>query len=255
VQTVASGAGSITSGFLTTASGIGSWAGGHSTSTSGSGSGTTTTNNHDYAYVWQGYSGSGEIEVYRSHGNGTYNVKPVGGLAGFYVGETSLATTLGGYVPWTKDKDGWNSAVTIGHRMPEMEVGVDSLAQGVRVWATGTGSFASGSYSSATGYAAHAEGDTTSAKGRAAHSEGSYTSANGNFSHAAGERAVVNSADHRAFAWQGAATTTNEFYRSHGPGTFNLNPEGGADGVFIGEESLRALVRRLVAEELAAQGD
>ena len=110
-------------------------------------------------------------------------------------------------------------------------------------------------YSSATGYAAHAEGDTTSAKGRAAHSEGSYTSANGNFSHAAGERAVVNSADHRAFAWQGAATTTNEFYRSHGPGTFNLNPEGGADGVFIGEESLRALVRRLVAEELAAQGD
>ena len=70
--------------------GIGSWAGGHSTSTSGSGSGTTTTNNHDYAYVWQGYSGTGEIEVYRSHGNGTYNVKPVGGAEGFYIGEENL---------------------------------------------------------------------------------------------------------------------------------------------------------------------
>ena len=58
--------------------------------TAGSGSGTTTTNNHDYAYVWQGYSGTGEIGVYRSHGNGTYNVNPVGGAEGFYVGEETL---------------------------------------------------------------------------------------------------------------------------------------------------------------------
>ena len=137
-----------------------------------------------------------------------------------------------------------------------MAVGADSLAQGVRVWASGTGSFASGSYSSATGYAAHAEGDTTSARGSAAHSEGSYTSAGGNYSHAAGERAVVNSADHRAFAWQGAATTTNEFYRSHGPGTFNLNPEGGAAGIYIGEETLKSVVERIVDERLAAaQGE
>jgi len=47
---------------------------------------------HSYAYVWQGYLGSGtEPTNYYSHGNGTFNINPVNGLEGFYIGQTNLA--------------------------------------------------------------------------------------------------------------------------------------------------------------------
>ena len=87
--------------------------------TKGFGSHSQGVNTHDEGYfgsfVWQGYHGqpltdqeletllnnsSGALEIvkqiirnnprYRSHGHGTYNVNPVGGIKGFYVGEESL---------------------------------------------------------------------------------------------------------------------------------------------------------------------
>ena len=47
-------------------------------------------------YTWSAvYKGEDTNSNYRSHGPGTYNINPSGGLAGFYVGETNLQTLLG----------------------------------------------------------------------------------------------------------------------------------------------------------------
>lgn len=47
-------------------------------------------------YTWSAvYKGEDTNSNYRSHGSGTYNINPSGGLAGFYVGETNLQTLLG----------------------------------------------------------------------------------------------------------------------------------------------------------------
>jgi hypothetical protein len=48
--------------------------------------------------VWQGSDGNYNEDEYGSHGEGTFNVNPVGGLAGFWIGETPLSDTLAGYV-------------------------------------------------------------------------------------------------------------------------------------------------------------
>ncbi|MBQ3810847.1 MAG: hypothetical protein II839_08540 [Kiritimatiellae bacterium] len=52
-----------------------------------------------------------------------------------------------------------------------------------------------------------------------------------------------------SFVWNGDETV---FYGSRGPGTICLNPASGADGIYIGRQTLRALVRAIVAEELLA---
>ena len=50
---------------------------------------------HDYSFVWNG-DGSGTIGVqsYRSHGEGTFNVNPVSGVNGFYIGNQTLSGIL-----------------------------------------------------------------------------------------------------------------------------------------------------------------
>lgn len=50
---------------------------------------------HDYSFVWNG-DGSGIINVqsYRSHGEGTFNVNPVSGVNGFYIGNQTLSGIL-----------------------------------------------------------------------------------------------------------------------------------------------------------------
>jgi hypothetical protein len=56
--------------------------------TAASGSGSSAATPHDYSFAWQGVSTGG---YYRSHGAGTYNINPVGGAAGFWIGNDSLA--------------------------------------------------------------------------------------------------------------------------------------------------------------------
>lgn len=67
----------------------------------GARTGVDQSHGHKYAYAWQGIDNAG---YYNSHGNGTYNINPVGGLSGFWVGETNmfnhirnLASTPGDY--------------------------------------------------------------------------------------------------------------------------------------------------------------
>ena len=125
VVTTASGDHSHAEGYITTASGHYSHAEGASTTSSGShshaeGAGTTSSGffshaegcnttasgdySHaagymaktrrvdDYAFAWNGDSEPGR--PYSSHGPGTFNINPAGGLGGFWIGEQTLAEIL-----------------------------------------------------------------------------------------------------------------------------------------------------------------
>ena len=56
---------------------------------------------HEASFAWSGF-----LPPYTSNGSGTFNINPVGGIAGFYVGETNFATFLASYVSKT-DTNGW----------------------------------------------------------------------------------------------------------------------------------------------------
>ena len=111
----------------------------------------------------------------------------------------------------------------------------------------GPGTTASGNIgATALGYLAIASGDngamalglsTTASGNYGATAMGNDVTASGDFGATAlgyGARASNDS----SFAWSG---TGNE-YGSHGDGTFSINPEGGAGGLWIGETNLVALI-------------
>lgn len=114
-----------------------------------------------------------------------------------------------GPVLLVEDGNGAKTAATIGSRKGDGTVGASSLANGQNVTA-------SGKYS---------------------HAEGFQTTAEGPSSHAEGYKAQTKTEDDYAFSWNGDTKRT-EPYISHGKGTFNINPEGGADGFYIGERKL-----------------
>lgn len=63
---------------------------------------------------------------------------------------------------------------------------------------------------------------------------------------AMGADTVTNDGDHQTFVWNGEEesegyTPESPNYETHGPGTFNINPRGGVDGVFIGNTPLSQL--------------
>lgn len=55
-------------------------------------SGVKANAKENFAFAWSGLSGS----AYNSNGVGTFNVNPIGGLSGFYIGQTSLASHFSG---------------------------------------------------------------------------------------------------------------------------------------------------------------
>lgn len=68
---------------------------------------------------------------------------------------------------------------------------------------------------------------------------GAYLCANANFSQALGFDSHAISTDTYAFVWNGDDTRAIEdYYTSHGKGTFSVNPLSGLSGVFIGEQNL-----------------
>ncbi len=68
---------------------------------------------------------------------------------------------------------------------------------------------------------------------------GAYLCANANFSQALGFDAKTISSDTYSFVWNGDDTRAIEdYYTSHGRGTFSVNPLSGLSGVFIGEQNL-----------------
>ena len=84
-ETNASGDLSHTEGFVTAAEGFASHA---------EGGKARTLSGHTYAYAWNGDNSRSEDNPYTSHGEGTFNVNPAGGLGGFWIGEQTLEAIL-----------------------------------------------------------------------------------------------------------------------------------------------------------------
>ena len=132
-----------------------------------------------------------------------------------------------GALPLVKDSNGQKTAVTIGSRKEYEAVGPYSLANGKNLIANQLGS--------------HAEGNSTVAYAIGAHAEGDRTVAEGEYSHAEGLFSATRRGDDYAFAWNGDGSRSSR-YLSHGPGTFNVNPAGGLDGFYIGDEPLASIL-------------
>ena len=186
-----------------------------------------------------------------------------------------------GAVPFVEDVNSNKTAVTIGSRKHGEEIGEHSLANGMDVLASGYASHAEGNGTTASGPFSHAEGDGTTASGFASHAEGSGTTASGEtshaegdsttssgyashaeghkttaagfFSHAEGYLSQTKADDIYAFAWNGDYWKTEEDpYKSNGPGTFNINPLGGLNGFYIGEQTLAGILLSSVTNNISA---
>lgn len=133
-----------------------------------------------------------------------------------------------GALPLVEDSNREKTAVTIGSRYRYGTVGPNSLANGRGVEASGLGS--------------HAEGAGTTASGDYSHAEGSDTHALADYSHADGFLSQTRKGDNYSFAWSGDYNRLDDPYTSHGLGTFNINPFGGLDGFWIGEQTLAEIL-------------
>ena len=110
-STTASGFYSHSEGGNTIASGVYSHAEGAFTIAGGSGSHAEGFKSHatnKYSFAW-----NGDVKnTYGSHGDGTFNINPVGGVDGFYIGEKNLKTIItegasGGGGIWDADLQVW----------------------------------------------------------------------------------------------------------------------------------------------------
>ena len=119
-----------------------------------------------------------------------------------------------------------------------------SHAEGIGTTASGDSSHAEGIGTTASGDCSHAEGDYTTASGDYSHAEGKDTTASGYCSHAEGFYAYTKEQDDYAFAWNGDVERREMYdpYKSNGPGTFNINPAGGLNGFWIGEQTLGGIL-------------
>ena len=160
-----------------------------------------------------------------------------------------------GAVPLVKDGSGEKTAVTIGSRKYGSSVGYGSLANGFDVVASNVFSHAEGEATSSLGFCSHSEGYQTTASGKYSHTEGSGTRSDGDGSHAEGDNTfafanyshvegrlaqTLKGHDH-AYVWSGDGKR-NTPYNSHDAGTFNINPAGGLDGFWIGEQTLYTIL-------------
>lgn len=137
-----------------------------------------------------------------------------------------------GAVQLLEDVNGEKTAVTIGSRSGI--VGPYSLANGNNVTASGQGS--------------HAEGLETVASGVYSRADGMFTEALGPGSYALGYMTKVLPSHRHAFVWNGYGAI-HEKYPSNGEGTFNINPVGGTDGIYIGEKKLSEVISDGVANK------
>jgi hypothetical protein len=169
-------------------------------------------------------------------GGSVYTAVTIGSRTGDYRGQASLA------VGYNIESTGNNS---FAHGTSTKATNTSTHAEGNATTASGNTAHAEGYQTTAAGNISHAEGVSTYAAGRPSHAEGSETTAAGIASHADGYRAVTAASGNGSgastphdysFAWQGVST--GGYYRSHGPGTYNVNPVGGTAGFYVGEQSL-----------------
>jgi len=118
-----------------------------------------------------------------------------------------------------------------------MEIGSANQASGNASMAGGADSYALGKYSIAFGTEAYSSGICSYSFGFAqaradwavAIGNGATSEADGGW--AIGTQIMIPSTDAYALAWSGDLLTSE--YKSHGPGTFNINPVGGLAGFYV----------------------
>ena len=68
---------------------------------------------HKYSFVWQGKDDS-DPGYYHSHGDGTFNINPIGGISGVWIGSQSLASLLNTKQPVISDLATIRSGASLG---------------------------------------------------------------------------------------------------------------------------------------------
>lgn len=138
-------------------------------------------------------------------------------------------------------------------------IGMHSHAEGYGTRTTGYGEYghAEGLNTSVEGTASHAEGGGTTAKNTYSHAEGYHTLTDGKYAHAEGYYTKATgmasksgggtgwASNDFAYVWSGQTNNINQqatWYGSHGVGTFNVNPVGGLDGFWVGNNKLGSLM-------------
>ena len=170
---------------------------------------TNTFTANGITYAQRGGLGASAYVVTNIDASAVGKVQSVNGKTG----EVLLNASDVGALPLVEDAKGNKTAVTIGSREAGKTVGKHSLANGYEV----------------------------TASGEHAHAEGCSTTAAGDYSHAEGFYAHTKEQDIYAFVWNGDGMRLAP-YESHGSGTFNINPFGGLDGFFIGEQTLASIL-------------
>ena len=166
-------------------------------------------------------------------------------------------------IAYTTDFRGKLTALTIGSRASGA-VGAGSLVNGDSCTAQGVYAHAEGNMCSATADYTHAEGLQSTASGTYSHAEGRssksaglyayangyWAFANGDYSFALGYKVKTGddgNSGKRAFAWNGDVNIEN-YFSSHGEGSFNINPKGGILGFYIGNLNLQQIIDARIKE-------
>ncbi len=215
----AEGSGTTASGYYSHAEGSGTTASGHYSHASG----FMSVASHEASFAWQGSDGGYSESPYESHGPGTFNLNPVGGLAGLWIGETTLDALLGERATWQGATNIAAAAVAASGHLPAsatnglLRAEADTLATVTARGATTTSAITIGSRGAgAVGVSSFANGENVVASGRFSHAEGGGTTASGRFSHAEGSGTTASEYYSHA---EGGGTTASEYY-SHAEGSY-----------------------------------
>ena len=177
--------------------------------------------------------------------------------------ENGVMPDLENKVSFELDSDRKHTAVTLGDR-GNGDIGPGSFVHGSKCSATKNYSHAEGyhcsaygNYSSAKGMLNSAHGEYSQVSGRGSTTHGDYSVScgyialsEGAYSFALGYRARTgddNTGHRYALTWSGDESNNN-YYSSHGNGTFNLNPKGGVLGFYIGDRNLQQIIDARIKE-------
>lgn len=230
---LASGSASHAEGARTVASGRASHA-----------SGVDAKATHNYSHSWSGVPGSSS-SAYNSHAVGSWNINPDGGLTNMWVGNTNMASHITSLaLPLTGGVIRGNLVITntsdaVGGRFAH---GKGAVASGAYATAEGENATASGMYS-------YAWGKNVTASGYGGRVVGANSQALQSWSTSAGLNAEA--AHERSYVWN--ANSANK-YSSKGAGTWCINPDGGPNGVYIGQSNLTQIINAAVAAWMEANG-
>lgn len=139
-NTFAKGVGSHAEGFVTTAPGEYSHSEGYGTIAAGDyshagGHDSMTRPGDSDSFAWSGIVQEDDTK-YSSHGQGTFNINPVGGLDGFYIGEKTLSEAISDGVAGKADKDNVYTKEDVDSRYSAMSSQIGDISNIANILST-----------------------------------------------------------------------------------------------------------------------